>query len=148
MTLVIRCADADNADRRGTGETAISNTPTVALETVVGAAVEAPSPSVTLRALFAFAPRPMAMPEVAAEVTLDCPPMAIALVAATDAPPLAFESSAVAPAAVAFAFRPMVEEKSALALAPEPMARLRSPRDTALVPSARPFVAFTPVVAA
>jgi hypothetical protein len=115
---------------------------------LVAAAVEAPSPSATLRAVLAVAPRPMAMPEVAAEVTLDSPPMAIALVAAADAPLFAFEPSAVAPAADAFAVRPMAEEKSALELAPEPMARLRSPRDIALVPTARPFVAFTPVDAA
>jgi hypothetical protein len=83
--------------------------PTVALETPVAAAVEAPSPSATLRAVLALAPRPMAMPDVAPAATTDCPPMAMESVAAAAAPAVTLLPSAVAPVPEAFACRPRAE---------------------------------------
>jgi len=72
--------------------------PTVALGTAVAAAVVLPSPSATLRAVLATAPRPMAMPDVAAATTDDSPPMAMASDAPACAPLVALLPMATAPA--------------------------------------------------
>jgi len=108
---------------------------------VAAPVVVAPCPRATDPATLALDPRPIATPEVAPEVTTDCPPIAMASLAAAEAPPLLFVPIAVAPLPLAVAVRPRAEEKSPAALAPEPMATERFPFATAAVPSARAFSA-------